>query len=141
MRSQQRRGSCLAPAVTAIGGARHGGSIAGKGGHAEPARKNKSESPGPLGQVTPRLSCVGGHRLAHGLAQHGTFGPVVAPLTQAVEAPKHTHPGDNVALWHHRASTRLRRLQALFFAPRCGLDRRTAFDTHEHALQTLRGRG
>ena len=89
----------------------------------------------------PRLSCVGVHLFAHGLDQHETFGPVVAQLTQAVEAHKHAHPGDDFALLHHRESTLLRRFQALFFAPLCGIDRLTAFDTHEHPLATLLGRG
>ncbi len=89
----------------------------------------------------PRLSCVGVHLFAHGLDQHETFGPVVAQLTQAVEAHKQAHPGDDFALLHHRASTLLRRFQALFFAPLCGIDRLTACDTHEHPLATLLGRG
>jgi hypothetical protein len=81
------------------------------------------------------------HLLAQWLDQHETFGPVVAQLTQAVEAHKHTHPGDDFALWHHRASTLLRRFQALFVAPLFGLDRLPAFDTHAHPLATLLGRG
>lgn len=89
----------------------------------------------------PRLSCVGVHVFAHWLDQHETFGPVVAQLTQAVEAHQSTHPGDDFALVHHRKSTLLRRFQALFFAPLCGIDRLTAFDTHEHPLTTLLGRG
>jgi hypothetical protein len=81
------------------------------------------------------------HLFAHWLDQHETFGPVVAQLTQAVEAHKPTHPGDDFALVPHRESTLLHRLQARFFAPLCGLDRRTAFATHEHPLATLLGRG
>jgi hypothetical protein len=42
---------------------------------------------------------------------------------------------------HHREQTLLHRFQALFFAPLLGIDRLTAFDTHEHPLQTLLGRG
>src|SRR5260370_42121387 len=34
----------------------------------------------------------------------------------------------------------MRRFQAVFFAERFGIDRLTAFDTHEHPLQTLLGR-
>ena len=34
----------------------------------------------------------------------------------------------------------MRRCQALFFAPLWGIDHRSAFDTHEHPLQTLLGR-
>jgi hypothetical protein len=113
----------------------------GKGRPRRAGSQKKSESQGHLVQVTPRLSCVGVPLFAHWLDQHGTFGPVVAQLTQAVEAHKHTHPGDDFALLHHRASTLLRRFQALFFAPLCGIDRLTAFDTHEHPLQTLLGRG
>jgi len=81
------------------------------------------------------------HLFAHWLDQHETFGPVVAQLTQTVEAHKHTHPGDDFALLHHRESTLLHRFQALFFAPLFGIDRLTAFDTHEHPLATLLGRG
>ena len=88
----------------------------------------------------PRLAFVGVHLFAQWLDQHETFGPVVARLTQAVEAHKHTHPGDDFALVHHRESTLVRRFQALFFAPLCGIDRLPAFDTHEHPLATLLGR-
>ena len=35
----------------------------------------------------------------------------------------------------------MHRFQALFFAPLLGIDRLTAFDTHEHPLGTLLGRG
>jgi hypothetical protein len=129
------------PSVKFIGCGRHGGSIEGKGGHAEQALKKKSKSQGQLVQVTPRLSFVGVHLFAHWLDQHETWGPVVAQLTQAVAAHKHTHPGDDFALLHHRESTRGRRFQALFFAPLFGIDRLTAFDTHEHPLATLLGRG
>jgi hypothetical protein len=45
------------------------------------------------------------------------------------------------ALRHHREQTRRRRFQALFFAPLFGIDRRTAFETHEHPLHTLLGQG
>ena len=89
----------------------------------------------------PRLAFVGVHLFAQWLDQHETFGPVVAQLTQAVEAHNHTHPGDDFALLHHRESTLLRRFQALFFAPLFGIDRLPAFDTHEHPLATLLGRG
>jgi len=41
---------------------------------------------------------------------------------------------------HHREQTFLRRLQALFFAPLWGIDRLSAFETHEPPLQTLIGR-
>ena len=89
----------------------------------------------------PRLAFVGVHLFAHWLDQHETFRPVVAQLTQAVEVHKHTHPDEDFALLHHRESTLLRRFQALFFAPLFGIDRLTAFDTHEHPLATLLGRG
>ena len=92
-------------------------------------------------QVTPRLGYVGGHLLAQWLDQHDAFGPVVAQLTQAVEAHKQTHPEDDFALLHHRASTLVHRFEALFFAPLLGIDRLSEFDTHEHPLKTLLGRG
>jgi hypothetical protein len=89
----------------------------------------------------PRLAFVGVHLFAQWLAHHETLRPVVAQLTQAVEAHKHTHPDDDFALLHHRESTLLSRFQALFFAPLFGIDRLTAFDTQEHPLVTLLGRG
>jgi hypothetical protein len=81
------------------------------------------------------------HVFAHWLDQQHAFAPVVAQLTQAVEAYKPTHPGDDFALLHHREQTLLRRFQALFFAPLLGIDRLTGFDTREHPLGTLLGRG
>jgi hypothetical protein len=92
-------------------------------------------------QVTPHLSCVGVHLFAHWLAQHDAFGPVVAQLRQAIEAHQHAQPDDDFALLHHREQTLRRRFQALFFAPLLGIETLTGFDTHEHPLQTLLGRG
>ena len=91
--------------------------------------------------MTPRLSCVGGHVCAQWLEQQHAFEPVVAQLRQAVEVHKHTHPGDDFALLHHRQRTLERHLQALFFAPLLGIERLSAFDTHAHPLQTVIGRG
>jgi hypothetical protein len=45
------------------------------------------------------------HVFAHWLDQRHAFDPVVAQLTQAVEAYKQTHPGDDFALLHHREQT------------------------------------
>jgi hypothetical protein len=92
-------------------------------------------------QVTPRLACVGVHLFAQWLDQHEAFGPVVVQLMQAVEAHKHTHPGDDFTLLHHREQTLLHRFEALVFAPLLGIDRLTEFDTREHPLETLLGRG
>ena len=89
----------------------------------------------------PRLSFVGVHVFAHWLAQHNAFGPVVAQLTQAALAHKEAHPDDAFALLHHRESTILHRFEALFFAPLLGIERLSGFDTHEHPLETLVGRG
>ena len=92
-------------------------------------------------RVTPHVACVGVHLFAHWLDQHDAFGPVVAQLTHAVEAHKQTHPEDDFALLHHRESTLVHRFEALFFAPLLGIDRLSEFDTHEHPLKTLLGRG
>lgn len=92
-------------------------------------------------QVTPRVASVGVHLFAHWLDQRDAFGPVVAQLTQAIEAHTRTHPDDDFALLHHREQTLMRRLQALFFAPLVGLERLSDCDTHEHPLTTLLGRG
>jgi hypothetical protein len=92
-------------------------------------------------QVTPRLSFVGVHLFAHWLDQHEVFGPVVVQLTQAIEAHKRAHPDEDFALLHHREQTLRRRFQALFFAPLLGIEHLTAFDTREHPLPTLLGRG
>jgi len=92
-------------------------------------------------QVTPRLAYVGVPRFAQWLDHHEALGTVVAQLTQAVEAHKHTHPGDDFALLHHRAQTLVYRFAALVFAPLLGIDRLTGFDTREHPLETLLGRG
>ena len=92
-------------------------------------------------RVTPHLSYVGVHLFAHWLDQHEALSPVVAQLTQAVEAHKRAYPNDDFALLHHREQTLMHRFQALFFAPLLGIDRLTAFDTHEHPLGTLLGRG
>lgn len=92
-------------------------------------------------RVTPHVSCVGVHVFAQWLDHQDAFGPVVAQLTQAVEAHKQTHPDEDFALLHHRESTVLHRFQALFFAPLLGIDHLSEFDTREHALKTLIGHG
>ena len=84
---------------------------------------------------------MGVHLFAHWLDQQDAFSPVVAQLTQAVEAHKPTHPDDDFALLYHREQTFLHRFQALFFAPLWGIDRLTGFDTRAHPLETLLGRG
>jgi len=81
------------------------------------------------------------HVFAHWLDQQHAFDLVVAQLAQAVKTYKPTHPDDDFALLHHREQTLVRRFQALFFAPLWGIDCLSEFDTHEHPLQTLLGRG
>jgi len=90
--------------------------------------------------MRPRLPYVGVHLFAQWLDQQGAFDPVIAQLKQAIEVHQQAHPGDDFALLHHREQTLLRRFQALFFAPLFGIERLTAFDTHEHPLATLLGR-
>src|SRR4029434_1023 len=75
------------------------------------------------------------------LDKQETVGRFVPSLQQAIEPHKRAYPDDDFALLYHREQTLLRRFQALFFAPLVGLDRLTAFDTHEHPLQTLLSRG
>ena len=110
-------------------------------------RPRHAEGPRPAAsgaaviRVTPQMSCVGVHLFAYWLYQRDAFGPAVAQLTQAVEAHKHTHPDDDFALLHHRESTLMHRFQALFFAPLLGIAHLSEFDTREHPLQTLIGRG
>ena len=112
-----------------------------KGRPSHPALSHPACAGAALVQVTPHLSFVGVHLFAHWLDQQETFTSVVARLQQAVEAYKHTYPDDDFALLHHREQTLLRRLQALFFAPLLGIETLTGFDTHEHPLPTLLGRG
>jgi hypothetical protein len=89
--------------------------------------------------VTLRVSFVGVHLFARWLDQQGAFEPVVAGLKQAITVHQQAHPDEDFALLHHRDSTLRRRFQALFFAPLLGIERLTAFDTHEHPLATLLG--
>jgi hypothetical protein len=102
--------------------------------------RRPAASGGEVVQMRPRVLYVGVHLCAQWLDQQGAFEPVLAQLKQAIEAHQHAHPGDDFALVHHREQTLLRRFQALFFAPLFGIERLTAFDTHEHPLATLLGR-
>jgi hypothetical protein len=108
-------------------------------------RQAAGHQPVPSGaavvHVTPHLSFVGVHVFAHWLDQHDALGSVVARLTQAVEAHTQQHPGDDFALLHHRESTLRRRFAALFLAPLLGIERLSEFDSHEHGLESLLGRG
>jgi hypothetical protein len=92
-------------------------------------------------RLTPRLSCVGGPLFAHGRAHQGLLATVVEHRTPAVDASKRAHPSDALALVHHRAQTRRRRVHALGLAPLCGLARRTACATHAPPRPTLLGQG
>ena len=96
---------------------------------------------GALVQVTPHLSFVGVHLFARWLDQQGYFTPVVAGLKQAITLYQSHHADDDFALLSHRDQTLLGRFQALFFAPLLGIEHLTGFDTHEHPLETLLGRG
>ena len=91
--------------------------------------------------ITPRLSFVGVHLFAHWLDDRGLLDTVVEQLTQAIHTYRTQHPDDDFALLQHREQTLRRRLQALLLAPVFGIDRLTAFDTHEHPLPTLLGQG
>ncbi len=103
---------------------------------------SQSVTPGAeIVRVTPHMSFVGVHLFAHCLDHQDAFGPVVAQLTQAIEAYKQTHPDDDFALLHHRESTLLQRFQALFFAPLLGIDRLSELSIREHPLETLIGHG
>jgi hypothetical protein len=87
------------------------------------------------------LSFVGVHLFALWLAQHQALDPVVSGLQQAIEVYQQAHPDEEFALLHHREQTLLRRFEALLLAPLLGIERLTEFDTHEHPLPTLIGRG
>src|SRR5919106_52981 len=113
----------------------------GKGRPRQTASSRPAASRAPVIQVTAQMSFVGVHLFAHWLHQRDAFGPVVAQLTQAVETHKHTHPDDDFALLHHRESTLWHRFEALFFSPLLGIAHLSEFDTREHPLQTLIGRG
>lgn len=110
-------------------------------------RPRQGKSPRPVAsqaqviRVTPQMSFVGVHLFAHWLHQRDAFGPVVTQLEKAVESHQHTHPDEDFALLHHRESTLLHRFEALFFAPLLGIAHLSEFDTREHPLKTLIGRG
>jgi hypothetical protein len=120
---------------------------AARGLNRRPGRPGQADGYQPVSpgaevvRVTPHVPCVGVHVFAQWLDHQKAFGSVVAQLTQAVEAHKQTHPDDDFALLHHRESTVSHRFQALFFAPLLGIDHLSEFDTREHALKTLIGRG
>ena len=91
-------------------------------------------------QMRFRLPYVGVHLFHHWLDQQGAFDSVVVQLKQAIETYQQGYPNDDFALLHHREQTLRRRFQALFFAPLFGIEKLTAFDTHEHPLATLLSR-
>ncbi len=140
MRLQKVRCRFLSPYVKSIGCGKPGGSIAGKGGHAEQALKKKSESQGHLVQVTPALSCVGVHLFAVWMQQYGGLQAVISLLQQAIRAYSTQHPEEDFPLLHHKEQTLLLRFQALFYAPLLGIEKLTEFDVKEHPLVTLQGR-
>jgi hypothetical protein len=98
-------------------------------------------SPTQIIQVTPHLSFVGVHLFAHWLDQRDALAPVVAQLEQAVANHQQRHPDEDFALLHHRESTLRQRFLALVLAPLLGIGRLCEFDTREHPLKSLLGRG
>ena len=102
--------------------------------------RRPAASGGEVVQMRPRVLSVGVPLWAQWLDHQGACEPVLAQLTQAIEAHQHAHPGDDFALGHHREQTLLRRFQALCCAPLVGSDRRTACDPHAPPLATLLGR-
>lgn len=75
------------------------------------------------------------------MQQHERMSAVIPLLQQAMHRYHAQHPDDDFPLLHHREPTLRRRFQALFFAPLLGIETLTAFDTREHPLPTLLGRG
>lgn len=100
-----------------------------------------SASPGEVIEITPRLSFVGVHLFGVWMEQQGGFDYVLVLLKEAIEVYKKGHPDEDFSLLHHREQTLLLRFKALFFAPLFGIKRLTEFDTQEHPLKTLIGRG
>jgi len=141
MRSQKRRSRLRSLFVTSIGCGKPGGSVEEKGGHAEWTVKKKGEPQGSLVQVTPVLSFIGVHVFAAWWHQHEGMSAVIPLLQHAIDTYRTQHPDDDFPLLHHREQTLRRRFQALVFAPLLGIETLTAFDTQEHPLQTLLGRG
>lgn len=94
-----------------------------------------------LAHLTPHLSCVGVHLFARWLDQQARLTPLLDGLQQAIEVYQRRHRGEDFALLHHRESTLRRRLLALVLAPLLGIKHISAFDTHEHPLETVIGRG
>lgn len=100
-----------------------------------------SASPGEVIEVAPRLPLVGVHLFAAWMEQQGRLNYVSVLLKQKIEAYKREHPDKDFSLLHHREKTLLLRFEALFFASLLGIEKLTEFDTKEHPLKTLIGRG
>src|SRR5882724_3402396 len=111
----------------------------GKGRPCQPLALAPMSAEGAVVCLTPRLPFAGVHLFARWLDQLGAFVPVVAGLKEAISAHQRTHPDEDFALLHHRDVTLGRRFQALVLAPLLGIERLSAFDTHEHPLETLIG--
>jgi hypothetical protein len=109
-----------------------------------PRQAQRHRSVGALAtvvEVMPHVSFVGVHLFAHWLEQHDAFGAVVGQLKEAIESHQQSYPEDDFALLHHREQTLRRRFEALFVAPLLGINRLSEFDTREHGLESLLGRG
>lgn len=96
---------------------------------------------GDVIEVTPRLSFVGVHFFADWMREQERLGQVLTRLKQRSEAYQRENPEENFALLHHREQTLLLRFEALFYAPLFEIKKLTEFDTREHPLKTLIGRG
>ena len=109
-------------------------------------RPRKSESgsscdpPASRVKVTPHLSHIGVHLFDAWMEQQNGFGPVVERLQFAIRSYLERHPEEEFALLQHRPETLKARFKALFYAPLFDIGKLSAFDYHEHPLETLLGR-
>jgi hypothetical protein len=91
--------------------------------------------------LRPQVLYVGVHLFAAWMDEQELFGQVVSLLQRQIQAYGEAHPDVDFALLHHKEETLVRRFQALFYGPLCGIEKLTEFDVKEHPLDTLIGRG
>jgi hypothetical protein len=99
-----------------------------------------SASRGALMHLRPQVLSVGVHLFAAWMDEQELFGQVVSLLQHQIQAYGEAHPDVDFAFLHHKEETLLRRFQALFYGPLCGIEKLTEFDIKEHPLDTLIGR-
>jgi hypothetical protein len=106
-----------------------------------PGQRSLEAPGGELVKLTPSLSFVGVHILDAFLDQDGIFEEIVSLILRTIEDYRALNPDESFPLLCHKEQTLIMRFKALFYAPFFDIKKLTEYDTKEHNLEGVIGRG